>query len=57
MWARITSGSYRRAQKQARTLRTGSKTSKIQIWEDVNLAAEVFEFWQAWSAQRRSAAV
>ena len=46
-WARFTSGSYKRAQKQARILRTGGKTSSIQIWEDVNLAAEVFEFWQA----------
>lgn len=49
MWARITVGSYKRALKSARTLRTGSKTSKKQVWEDINLAAEVFEFWQAWS--------
>jgi very-short-patch-repair endonuclease len=48
-WARFTSGSYRRALKRARILRTGGKTSAVQVWEDANLAAAVFEFWQAFS--------
>ena len=49
LWARVRAGSYKRALKQARMLQTGGNTSKNQVWEDINLAGEVFEFWQAWS--------
>jgi very-short-patch-repair endonuclease len=49
VWTRLTNGKYKRALKQAQAMRTEGKATKDQVWRDVNSAAEVFEFWQAWS--------
>ena len=49
MWVRLTNGRYKRALKQAQTMRTGGKAPKDQIWKDISSSAEVFEFWRSWS--------
>lgn len=46
LWVRITNGRYKQAMKKALLLRTSGKASKSQIWNDVDLAARVIEFWQ-----------
>ena len=50
IWVRMTDRHYKRAATQALLMRSTGKAPKAQIWNEVNLAAGVFEFWQAWSA-------